>query len=351
MNKNYYEILGVNRNTKQIDIKNAYHELLRTWHPDKHKGLSAKKIAQQKIAEINNAYENINVPKKRLDYNKELDKINHVDKYDSEMTESSESSESTESIDSDSSSTNTNKFNKLKQKMRELNISLEKAGLSDRYDTDFESDLDDDFNNSYDCDGNSTKDQMKRQRDQYLKDTRTKGENMHIYLDITLEEIYTGCVKRLPIERKITKFNSEKTYLNITIKQNAEERGSLSVNERGHYLNSDDFVATDAGNITIDVRMQKHELYTRKGFDLYTTMLVTLNDTINGFKRELIDLDGKKFTFKVAPFNKTDYIHIIKDKGLKKGNNTAGVIFINFIVALDNNIDDAKNNTKKSNKK
>ena len=46
-----YEILGIEKNSTQAQIKKAYHELVKKWHPDKCKG-SFKKIAQQKLVKL-----------------------------------------------------------------------------------------------------------------------------------------------------------------------------------------------------------------------------------------------------------------------------------------------------------
>ena len=52
-NKNYYEILGINKNASQDDIKNAYRKLAKKYHPDLHPN---DKEAEEKFKEINEAY-------------------------------------------------------------------------------------------------------------------------------------------------------------------------------------------------------------------------------------------------------------------------------------------------------
>jgi len=52
----YYNILGISRNSGASDIKKAYYKLAKEWHPDKHKG-SDKEEAEKKFKEISQAYE------------------------------------------------------------------------------------------------------------------------------------------------------------------------------------------------------------------------------------------------------------------------------------------------------
>jgi molecular chaperone DnaJ len=63
--KDYYELLGVGKNTSQEEIKKAYRKLARKYHPDLNPG---DKIAEQKFKEINEAYEVLGDPKKRYEY-------------------------------------------------------------------------------------------------------------------------------------------------------------------------------------------------------------------------------------------------------------------------------------------
>ena len=68
---NYYEILGVERNVTPKDLKKAYKKLARKWHPDLNK--DNLKVAEEKMREINVAYDTLSDEVKRLDYDKKID--------------------------------------------------------------------------------------------------------------------------------------------------------------------------------------------------------------------------------------------------------------------------------------
>ncbi len=62
MKKNYYDILGVNKNASQDDIKKAYRSLSKKYHPDKNNGDDSK------FKEINEAYDTLGDETKRRQY-------------------------------------------------------------------------------------------------------------------------------------------------------------------------------------------------------------------------------------------------------------------------------------------
>ncbi|MGQ9723977.1 MAG: molecular chaperone DnaJ [Tepidimonas sp.] len=65
--RDYYEILGVARNASDDEIKKAYRKLAMKYHPDRNQGDSAK-AAEEKFKEVKEAYEILLDPKKRAAY-------------------------------------------------------------------------------------------------------------------------------------------------------------------------------------------------------------------------------------------------------------------------------------------
>jgi curved DNA-binding protein len=63
--RDYYDILGVDRNASEKDIKRAYRKLAREFHPDVNPG---DKTAEDKFKEINEAHEVLSDPEKRSKY-------------------------------------------------------------------------------------------------------------------------------------------------------------------------------------------------------------------------------------------------------------------------------------------
>ena len=65
MGKDYYNILGVNKNATGEEIKKAYRRLALKYHPDRNKDDPS---AEGKFREASEAYEVLSDPKKRSTY-------------------------------------------------------------------------------------------------------------------------------------------------------------------------------------------------------------------------------------------------------------------------------------------
>ncbi len=77
-NKDYYSILGVNRNASEREIKQAYRRLARKYHPDVNPG---DKSAEAKFKQINAAYEILSDREKRQKYDQFGDQWQYAEQF------------------------------------------------------------------------------------------------------------------------------------------------------------------------------------------------------------------------------------------------------------------------------
>ena len=65
--RDYYEVLGVDRNADSEEIKKAYRKLALKFHPDRNPN---DKSAEEKFKELGEAYEILNDPQSRAAYDR-----------------------------------------------------------------------------------------------------------------------------------------------------------------------------------------------------------------------------------------------------------------------------------------
>ena len=82
--KDYYRVLQVSKDATQEDIKRAYRRLAREYHPDMRPG---DKDAEEKLKEINEAYEVLGNPESRREYDRTRTRV-HIRRGSSQRTRS-----------------------------------------------------------------------------------------------------------------------------------------------------------------------------------------------------------------------------------------------------------------------
>ena len=57
--KNPYEVLGIREGASEDEIKKAYRELVKKYHPDQYRDNPLSKLAEEKLREVNEAYDHL----------------------------------------------------------------------------------------------------------------------------------------------------------------------------------------------------------------------------------------------------------------------------------------------------
>ena len=136
--KNYYEILQVSHNASKEVIEKAYKVLAKKYHPDLQTSYTAKNYAEQKMREINEAYDVLSDDFLREQYDFEFrrEKISKMNNNSSRVNTNMSNSDSNEYDNSNQQQTNnaqqnTNYNNSEKKKKRRIEYRYNNIGTID----------------------------------------------------------------------------------------------------------------------------------------------------------------------------------------------------------------------------
>lgn len=129
MNETYYDILEINQNASPEIVEKAYKTLAKKYHPDLQEE-SLKKESEEKLKQINEAYEVLSNPDKRKEYDMQLsfsqpntdELLNENETLKNELNRMKNNSNSNTNINTTATShtNSTNYDSELKNREREL---------------------------------------------------------------------------------------------------------------------------------------------------------------------------------------------------------------------------------------
>jgi molecular chaperone DnaJ len=330
--KDYYEILGVDRNATQEEIKKAYRKLARKYHPD----ICKKPECEEKFKEINEAYQVLSDPEKRKLY----------DKYGHAAFEGGAAAQSPEGANIPFGGEGF-QFEQLNEFMRQF---MGGGGLFEKL---FEEAV---FGS-------------RRKRSRGWRQA-ARGEDIYHTVEISLEDAFKGTVLTIPITRKVKcpvcggrgttnertcpqcggsgrvryqmgPFLVEETCpachgagviaqpcpecegkgfvykteeIKVRIPPGVDNGTKLKVDGKGH----EGAFGGPSGDLYIITKVKPHPVFERRGDNLYVDVNITYPEAVLGSEIKVPTIEGEEITVKVPEGTKEGDTVRVEGKGMPR---------------------------------
>ncbi len=244
--KDYYTIMGLKRDAKPEEVKQAYRKLARKYHPD----VSKEKDAEEHFKELNEAYEVLKDPEKRKQYD--------------QLGENW----------------------RAKQAFKSAQNGQDNAGF---YTSDFAGqagDFSDFFEHVFGGGG-------RFRRGAQTKGFSQRGEDVHSKILITLEEAYAGTARTIqltvPQGAAHGKAQMIKRELKVKIPAGVSQGQQIRLSGQG----SPGAGKGEAGDLYLEIDLQTHPLFHVDKADIYLTLPITPWEAALGASVPVPTLGGK----------------------------------------------------------
>lgn len=319
--KDYYEVLGVERDASTEDIKKAYRKLALKYHPDKNQGDGD---AEEKFKEINEAYSVLCDEEKRAAY----DRFGH----EGAGAFASGGGFGFSDIFSDFFGdifSQPNKKTKRKKgedlrygvriKFEESLFGVSKSIKYNRYET------------CSSCDGTGAKKGTKRTTCPVCKGTGEIRQQQGFF------SISRTCYKcngegeiienPCPVCKGEGRVIKERK-IDIKIPAGIDDGNRLKVSGEG----SSGIYGGPNGDLYVDITVEPHNLFKRQGNDIFVSIPISFSQAALGCEIEVPTVDGKSF-IKILPGTQSGTQFTLKGKGAPKINGSSrGNEYINIVI-------------------
>jgi curved DNA-binding protein len=283
--KDYYAVLGVEKAASQEEIKKAYRQLAKTWHPDKNPG---SKVAETRFKEVSEAYEVLSDVEKKKHYDELGKNWGKYQQYNNPQEY----------------------YKNTKNEAPPFDFS-EIFGNEKNGDKGSRGGFSDFFSNIFgDADKKKT----------------AKGQDYETEMEITLEDAYKGTTKVMTVLAQ---------KLRIQLKAGVPHEQSLRLKGKG----GEGANGVPAGDLFVKVKILPHALFKREGNDLHCELSVDLYTIVLGGKVFIETFDGGT-NFILPAGTDNGKVLRLKGKGMPNYANPSqfGDLFVKLNVQIPKNL-------------
>ncbi len=253
--QDYYQLLGVQRNASEKDIRQAYRRLARKYHPDLNPG---DKQAEAKFKEIGEAYEVLSDAEKRKKY----DRYGH----NWQQAEAAEAA------------AREGGFGNVRWGPGQSNVRFETAGDFD------DAAFGDLFGNLF---GGATRTGVRGRR------VAQPGQDYEQPVEVTLEEAFSGSQRTLQLQTA----DGKTKRLEVRIPPGVTDGSRIRIAGEG----GPGFNGGPNGDLYLVVAMRPHPGFRREGDDLHVEVPVPLHTLVLGGEAHVPTLKGTRLALRIPP--------------------------------------------------
>ncbi len=292
--KDYYQILGVNKNATQDEIKKIYRKLAKQYHPDSNKSPDAEK----KFKEISEAYTVLSDPEKRQKYdtlgaNWDKHQSSGGSQYDFNWNDYFAQAQ--------------RKASGTRQKVGD--IFGDSGGISDFFEKI--------FGGGFNA-GAKTR----------THTPKSKGENYKTEIKVSLEEAFKGTKRLLLI-------NEQKIEVNL--KPGIYDGQNLKISGKG----KSSIDGSNTGDLLINIKVAEDQKYKRISNDLYLDIEVDFLKAILGGEITVTTFAGK-VKVNISPMSQSGKMLKLKSMGMPEYKNPEkkGDLFLKINIQIPSSFTD-----------
>ena len=328
--ENYYKILGLSKSSSSSEIKKAYRKLSLKYHPDKNPAPDASDM----FAKISTAYETLSDPDKRKLYDRGgEDAVKEAEQRGNQPAHDPFSMFDMFGFGGFGGGGRRSREDpKTEDVIIPLRVTLAQLYSGEVLDAAYSRqvqcvDASSCMKNNQNCQGPGVKIEVHQIGPGFVQQVQVRDDS---------------CVARGKSWRTNCKAcpngmtEEEEIFLTVDLKAGMMDGDTIRFEQV-----ADEAVGHTPGDLIFSVKQIPHESYIRKGDDLYTTLHITLLDSLVGFKYTIKHVDGHEVEVSRDGISNCSQIVKVKGQGMprkSRGSSTHGDMFIELVIDFPNSL-------------